>query len=110
MWPYTDAENSWLASPRPAFAPGCLTPALRGAAGEMGTAAAHIGAFLALLRDNPDLPAEARARVLESVIAESDRLEATVARLIVDLEPCVSGAAGPSDPAAGRRGNGGGTP
>lgn len=111
MWPYTDAENSWLASPRPALAAAAaVTPALRGAAGDMGSAAARIGTFLELLRDNPDLPADARARVLQSVIAESDRLERTVARLIEDLEPGAPAAADHPGAPTGRGGNGGTTP
>lgn len=107
MWPYTDSENHWLTSrpPGPALitAPGDpddARPAFTGAAGDMGSVAARMGEFLQTLRNNPDLSPDDRARVLQMVIADSDRLDRIVGRLIKALEPVPTADAGGNGSAA----------
>ena len=54
---------------------------------EVRAALASIRASSEILRDHPDLPSDKRAGFLNSLLAESERLQRALSRIIADLEP-----------------------
>jgi signal transduction histidine kinase len=74
MWPYTETEQDWL-TPEPQAVASAGRTDLAALCEELRQPLTSIRSMAEILRDNPSLAPEQRARMLSLIVADSVRLD-----------------------------------